>query len=108
MNSGEVDCLADSGTTHTILRYQKYFINFTPKVTSVTTILGPSTLIEGFGKAKFALSNGTSVTISEALYSPRSSCTLLSFKDIRANEYHVVTAHANDVDFLYMTSNTYG
>jgi hypothetical protein len=32
----------------------------------------------------------------------------MSFKDIRANDYHVETAHANDVDILYMTSNTYG
>jgi hypothetical protein len=79
-----------------------------PKVTSVTTISGQSTLIEGFGKAQFALSNGTSMTISEALYSLRSSRTFMSFKDIRENEYHVETAHANDVNFLYMTSNTYG
>ena len=32
----------------------------------------------------------------------------MSFKDIRANEYYVENTHANDVDFLYMTSNTYG
>ena len=79
-----------------------------PKVTSVTTISGPSTLIEGFGKAQFALSNGTSMTISEALYSLRSSRTFMSFKDIRANESYVETAHTNDVDFFYMTSKTYG
>jgi hypothetical protein len=52
MICGEVDCLADSDITYTILRNQKkYFINFTPKVTSVTMILGQSSLIEGFGKA---------------------------------------------------------
>ncbi|KAK9947426.1 hypothetical protein M0R45_003052 [Rubus argutus] len=48
------------------------------------------------------------MTISEALYSPRSSRTLLSFKDIRENEYHVETAHENGVDYLYMTSTKYG
>ena len=48
------------------------------------------------------------MTITEALYSLRSSRTFMSFKDIRENEYHVETAHENDVDFLYMTSNTYG
>ena len=108
MTSGAVDCLADCGTTHTILKDKKYFINFTPKETSVTTISGPSTLIEGFGKAKFALSNGTPMTISEALYSPRSRRTLLSFKDIRENQYHIETAHENGVEFLYITSTQYG
>ena len=101
MTSGEVDCLADSGTTHIILRDQNYFINFTPNVTSMTTISGPSTPIEGFGKAQFALSNGTPITISEALYTHRSCRTLLSFKDIRENEYHVETVPENGVDFLY-------
>jgi hypothetical protein len=47
------------------------------------------------------------MTISEALYSPRSSQTLLNFKDIRENEYHVENAHENSVDFPYMTSTKY-
>ena len=59
--------------------------------TSVETISGPTNLIEGRGRAPIVLPNGTEVTIAEALYSPRSSRTLLSFKDIRASGYHVET-----------------
>ena len=107
MYCGAVDCLVDSGTTHTILKDKSFFINFTPKVTSVTTISGPSTLVEGFGKAKFTLSNGTPVEVSEALYSPRSSRTLLSFKDIRENKFHLETARENGIEYLHITSTQY-
>ena len=51
MHIGSVDCLVDSGTTHNILKHKDYFINITPKVTSLTTISGPLTLVAGFGKA---------------------------------------------------------
>ena len=108
MTCGEVCCLADSATTHTILRDRKYFSNLLPIHTSVTTISGQSNLIEGHGKAQFMLSNGTKFTINEALYSPRSRRTLLSFKDIRINNYHVETTEEKGVEYLCITSNLYG
>ena len=63
MSSGEVSCLADSATTHTILRERHYFTNFIPKKAPLTTLSGSSNLIEGYGKARIMLSNGTIVTI---------------------------------------------
>ena len=45
MTSGEVSCLADSATTHTVLREKHYFTNFVPKNAPLTTISGPSNLI---------------------------------------------------------------
>lgn len=72
-----------------------------PKVISVAMILGPSTPIEGLGKVQFTLSNGTPMTISEVLYSHMSSRTLVSFKDIRANEYDIETTHKICVGFFY-------
>jgi peptide/histidine transporter 3/4 len=72
------------------------------------TISGPTNLIEGRGRAQIVLPNGTEVTIAEALYSPRSSRTLLSFKDIRANGYHVETTEEKGVKYLCITSNLYG
>ena len=89
MHIGSVDCLVDSGTTHTILKYKDYFINITPKVTSLTTISGPLTLVARFGKAQFMLLNGTVLTIYESLYCPNFSRNLLSFKDIRENMVHL-------------------
>ncbi|KAM1179894.1 hypothetical protein ACFX2J_018875 [Malus domestica] len=60
MTSGEVSCLADSATTHIILREHIYFTNFIPKNAPLTTLLGPSNLIERYDKARIMLSNGTS------------------------------------------------
>ena len=55
------------------------------------------------------LPNGTEFTISEALYSPSSRRTLLRFKDIRTNDYHVETIEKEKgVECLCITSNLYG
>ena len=54
------------------------------------------------------LSNGTILTIKEALYSPRSGRTLLSFRDIRDNKYHLETTDDNGSEFLCITSYEYG
>ncbi|KAJ9555653.1 hypothetical protein OSB04_010267 [Centaurea solstitialis] len=53
------------------------------------------------------LSNGTVLTISEALYSPKSRRTLVCFKDIRENKFHIETATENGIEYLYITSNQY-
>ncbi|TQD93896.1 hypothetical protein C1H46_020510 [Malus baccata] len=108
MSSGELSCLADSTTTHTILRERHYFTNFIPKKTHLTTLSSSSNLIEGYGKARIMLSNGTILTIMEVLYSPRSGRTLLSFRDIRDNQYHIETTEDNGSDFLCITSYEYG
>ncbi|KAM1635118.1 hypothetical protein ACFXTN_011978 [Malus domestica] len=108
MTSGKVSCLVDSATMHTVLHEHIYFTNFTPKNASLTTLSGPSNLIEGYGKARIMLSNGTMLTISEALYSPHSGRMLLSFKDIKDNNYHAETHEENGVEFLCITSYEYG
>ncbi|KAM2133214.1 hypothetical protein ACFX1R_003339 [Malus domestica] len=108
MSSGEVRCLADRATTHTILREQHYFTNFIPKKAHLTTLSGSSNLIEGYKKACIMLSNGTILTIKEAFYSPRSGRTLLSFRDIRDNQYHLKTTEDHGSEFLCITSYEYG
>ena len=108
MTSGKVSCLADSATTHTVLRERIYFTNFIPKNAPLTTLSGLSNLIEGYGKARIMLSHGTILTIAKALYSPRFGRTLLSFKDIRDNNYHAETYIENGVEFLCITSYEYG
>ena len=104
MISEEVSYLADSATMHTVLRERIYFTNFIPKNAPLTTLSGLSNLIEGYGKTCIMLSNGIILTIAEAFYSPHSGRTLLSFKDIRDNNYHV----ENEVKFLCITSYEYG
>ena len=104
----ELECLVDSGTTHTILRHRQLFLWMTPSRSSVTTMAGPSQLIHGRGPAQFMLPNGTTLNVTEALYAPRAGRTLLSFKDIRANGFHVKTHCENGQKFLCITSNDYG
>ena len=75
-------CIPDSGTTHTILKCEKYFSYLKPTKAIINTISGPADLIEGTGKASFTLPNGTKFVINDALFSPKSKRNLLSFNDI--------------------------
>ncbi|KAM1172137.1 hypothetical protein ACFX2G_022752 [Malus domestica] len=54
------------------------------------------------------LSNGTILTIKEALYSPSFERTLQSFRDIRDNKYHLETTEDHGSEFLCITSYEYG
>ena len=72
---------------------------------NVSTISGTTTnLVEGFRRANIMLLNGTRFHINNALYSSKSRKNLLSFKDIRRNEYHIETMDENNVEYLYITS----
>ena len=50
INGGEI-CLADSATTHTILRDKIYFSHITLVEANVYTISGPTDLIDGSRRA---------------------------------------------------------
>ncbi|KAM1510717.1 hypothetical protein TB1_019084 [Malus domestica] len=93
---------------HTILCERHYFTNFIPKKAHLTTLSGSSNLIEGYGKARIMLSNGTILTIKETLYFPHSGRTLLSVRDIRDNQYHLETTEDHGSEFLCITSYEYG
>ena len=67
INGGEI-CLADSATTYTILRDQKYFSHITLVKANVNTIPGPTDLIDGSGRATILLPCGTIFHINDALY----------------------------------------
>ena len=41
--------------------------------------------------------------INDALYSVRSKRNMLSFKDIRYNEYHIETTYNNNKEYLCIT-----
>ena len=61
-------CLADSATTHTILRNQKYFLNLTLLKANVKTISGPADLIESFSRAMILLPNNTKIWLLHRNY----------------------------------------
>ena len=102
INGGEI-CLADSSTTHTILRDQKYFSQITLVEANVNTISGPADLIDGSGRATILLPCGTIFHINDVLYSVKSKRNFLSFKDIRHNGYHIETTYDNNKEYLCIT-----
>ena len=78
----EETCLADSATTHTILRETKYFESIKKSPGSIMTIAGCGSHIVGSGRATIILPMGTTLIINDALLYPESTRTLLSFRDI--------------------------
>ena len=102
-------CLVDSETTNSILRETKYFQNLTKKQGNVLTIAGRDAMIVGTGRATIVLPMGTHITIENALLYPDSKRTLLSYKNIRQNGFHIETGDDNNEEFLLITKdNGYG
>ena len=97
-------CLADSATTHTILKDKEYFSHLILAKANVNTISGIADLIEGSGRASIVLPNGTRLFLENAMFSTRSKRNLLSFKDIRNNGYHIETTNEDGDEYLYITS----
>ena len=104
MKDEESFCLADSATTHTILKNKAYFSHLTLAKANVNTISGASDIIEGSGRASIMLPNGACLLIENAMFSPRSKRNLLSFKDIRHNGYHIETTNERDNEYLCITT----
>jgi len=96
-------CLVDSCTTNTILQDTCYFLTLRKNEGDVTTIAGSSKHIVGTGRATIILPNGTELVIQEALLYTESTRTLLSIKDICANNFHVETNDDNGAEHLIMT-----
>jgi hypothetical protein len=82
-------CLVDNCTTKTILREIKHFQTLKKSRGNVTTIAGCNTMIMGSGRATLILPMGTKLLVENALMYPDSTCTLLSYKDIHRNVFHV-------------------
>ena len=98
----EETCPADSGTT--ILRETKYFESITKYSGNIMTIAGCGQNIVGSRRATIILPNGTTLLLNEALLYPESTRTLLSFKDIRANGFHIDTDNDdNGKEYLLIT-----
>ena len=97
-------CLADSATTHTILKDKYFFSSLVIQEANVRTISGSTKIIEGSRRAYIQLPRGTKLHINNALYSSKSHRNLLSFKDIRQNGYHIETMNEENVEYLCITS----
>ena len=74
----------------------------------VHTIAGVASLVEGHRQAYVLMPKGTHLEIKTALYSPSSRRSLLSFKDIRLNGFHLETWEEGNKEFLNIISITKG
>jgi hypothetical protein len=110
VNSTEEElCLVDSCTTNSILREIKYFQTLKKRDEKVSTIAGRDVVIVSSGRATITLPIGIEIVIEDALLYPDSTRTLLSFKDIRQNGFHIETHDENQEEFLFLTKqNKYG
>jgi hypothetical protein len=99
-------CLVDSGTTNSILKETKYFQTLTKRCGNVLTIAGRDATIVGSGRATIILSMGTQIIIEDALLYPDSKRTLLSYRDIRQNSFHIETHDHNNEKILLITKNS--
>jgi peptide/histidine transporter 3/4 len=98
-------CLVDSATTNSILRELKYFQTLKKMNGDILTIAGRDTVIVGTGRAIFTLPNGTQVILEDALLYPDSSRTLISYRDIRKNGFHIETHEDNKEEYLLFTKD---
>nr|KYP34344.1 hypothetical protein KK1_044725 [Cajanus cajan] len=96
-------CLPNSATTHTILKNNKFFSNLVMQEINISTISGTTNIIEGSGRANILLPGGMKLHIKNTLYSSNSYRNLLSFNDIRLNEFHIETNNEWNVKYFYIT-----
>ena len=99
-------CLVDLCTTNSILREMKYFQTLKKREGNIMTIAGQDALIVGSERATIILPMGTQIMMEDALLYPDSTRTLLSFRDVRKNGFHVETHMDNKEEFLLFTKLT--
>jgi hypothetical protein len=95
--------LVDSETTNTILRETRYFQTLAKKNGNIMIIAGSNAHIVGTGSATLVLPMGTQIIVKDALLYPDSKRTLLSFKYVRANGFHVETEIEHGTEYLLIT-----
>lgn len=99
-------CIIDSGTSHTILRNRNYFKGITPSHRHITTITGEQRIEEGHGPAVVILPKGTTIEIESAIFAPKATRNLLSFRDIRANGLHIQTGMQDSKEVIHLISRS--
>ena len=110
-HSGQELALLDSATTHTILRDSLYF-SFTDsdtdawQVCQMQTIAGRRDFEFREGWTTIVLPGGATLLIANAMFAPSASQSLISFKDLRANDIHTMTIVKNNKEALLLQQET--
>ena len=96
--------LIDSASTHTILRSREFFDfpagNMDWKTSHVTTIAGRKNLTFQEGEATIWLPGNFPVKCKDAMFAPDAPRSLISYRDLRANNIHISTELEKDEEAL--------
>ena len=96
--------LLDNASTYTILRSLMFFtfpVNNTCWRTShITTIAGKKNITFKEGTATVLLPGNHPMTCQDAMYAPDAPRSLISYRDLKANEIHVSPKKENDEEAL--------
>jgi peptide/histidine transporter 3/4 len=84
----------------------KYFQTLKKREGNIMTITSCDALIVGSGRATITLPMGRQIMMEDVLLYPDSTHTLLSFRDVRKNGFHVETHMDNKEEFLLFTKLT--
>lgn len=72
----------------------------------MTTISGTNQIEEGKGSATVIFPQGTVIDIEAAIFAPRATRNLISFRDVVANKYQLRTAKINELETLQILEDT--
>ena len=110
-NSNQELALLDRATTHTILR-DALFFSFTSDEIDAWQVCKMQTIARGRdfkfreGRTTIVLPGGATLQINNAMYAPTASRSLISFKDLRANDIHTTTFVKNNREALELQRET--
>ena len=102
------DALLDSATTHTILRDKKFFdVNHLSnwQTRNLITMAGSNVFRFQEGSAKVILPEGNTITCMRAMFSPSAPRSLISYRDIRTNGFHLSTKILDRREALVFVQN---
>jgi hypothetical protein len=89
MEENDEMCLIDNATTNLTLREKISIKTLLKRTENIITIVDNNDPIVGFGQAIVVLRIDTRIFIEEAFLYSGATCTLLAFKDISCNGYHI-------------------
>jgi hypothetical protein len=70
--------------------------------------MGNHQLEEGHGPARFTLPRSTAIKVQCAIYAPKATSNLLSFKDIIENRFHIETSSSGPNEVLNLITKQDG
>lgn len=106
-NDESNDALIDSATTHTILRDRRFFIkkSSTWQTKNMMTMAGANAFCFQEGTVMVKLPAGSIIKCKHGMFAPSTPRSLITYRDVRINGYHLSTVTLNRKEVLVLTKN---